>query len=274
MNTLARPEQQPRNGRRIAAGVALAGLLIGIHVSMDRGSSKPVRVTVREVLKVAPQLLKLQSNHSLPMPVRHPSSVVVPKHRPRNNNERFVAKYIAAATQVYEEYQVPIDLTLAQASHESDYGRSKLSRDGHGFFGIKASTFGFDTWHGPVYHSPTTEVLPPEQLPRSGVLQETLRSDGRYNVVVNDNFRQYSSDTESFLDYGYYLRHRGFVTDGDCYADARGLTDPIAYLRAIETDSDGPAGPEKVYASDPQYIQKVSARIAEMHLAREALGLA
>ena len=273
MNKLPSPEQQPRTARKVVAGLAVASLLLGMHFTKDDVPAARQRVTLQGVLEVPPLPIVLERVTPKPTPHKHTPKAITSHHRPTNINQRFVAKYFAAATEVYERYHVPIDLSLAQASHESNYGESELAKAGHNLFGIKASPIGFANWHGPIYRIPTGEVLTTKQLPMGNVLKQTLRPDGRYNVVVNANFRRYSTDSESFLDYGYYLNNRGFVAPGDCYADAQGLTDPVAYLRAIETDGDGPAGPEKVYASDPNYIQKVSERIAQMHTARVALGL-
>ena len=58
------------------------------------------------------------------------------------NNDEFINDVIACTVHhnsLYsEEERVPINLVLAQAIHESDWGKSRFAREGNNLFGIRA----------------------------------------------------------------------------------------------------------------------------------------
>jgi flagellum-specific peptidoglycan hydrolase FlgJ len=117
---------------------------------------------------------------------------------------------------------VPASVTLAQAILESDWGRSKLTREANNLFGIKA--FNRPVSSG-VYEINTWEVY------------------GGQSVTVFAAFRAYASLADSIADHGTWFH------DNDRYHRALDVKDdPRAFARAINA-----AG----YATDPSYAPKL-----------------
>ena len=117
---------------------------------------------------------------------------------------------------------VPASVTLAQAILESDWGRSKLTREANNLFGIKAM-------RGPgtagIYEINTWEVY-----------------DGQ-NVTVLAAFKAYTSLADSIADHG-----RWFHDNSRYHGALRVRDDPRAFAYAINA-----AG----YATDPAYAPKL-----------------
>ncbi len=127
-----------------------------------------------------------------------------------------------AARRSQANTRVPASVTVAQAILESDWGRSRLTRQANNLFGIKAlsgpgpaGTATFSTW---------------EHL------------SGK-DVVVQAPFKAYNSLDESVDDHGWF-----FVRNSR-YADALEVAgDPAAFAAAIQQDG---------YATDPAYAAKL-----------------
>ncbi|MFM2057148.1 MAG: hypothetical protein RLY71_1533, partial [Pseudomonadota bacterium] len=124
--------------------------------------------------------------------------------------EQFVLRHQATAEAVAAESGIPASFMLAQAAHETGWGRREiLQSDGkasNNLFGIKAGP----GWNGPVAVATTTEVI-------DGVARK-----------VQARFRAYSSPEESFRDYARLIstspRYEGVMRAGhDASAFARGL---------------------------------------------------
>lgn len=138
---------------------------------------------------------------------------------------RFLATHREAAERVAAESGIPADYLLAQAAHETGWGRrTPRGADGaesHNLFGIKAGA----GWRGPVVTTATTEVIDGE--PRR----------------VQARFRAYASPEESLRDYAR------LVGGSPRYAAAmRATDDPAAWARSLQQ-----AG----YATDPAYADKL-----------------
>jgi LysM repeat protein len=117
---------------------------------------------------------------------------------------------------------VPASVTLAQAILESDWGRSKLTREANNLFGIKAQ-------RGPgsagIYEINTWEVY------------------GGQNVTVLAAFKAYTTLADSISDHGWWFH------DNSRYHGALKVKDdPRAFAYAINA-----AG----YATDPAYAPKL-----------------
>lgn len=142
----------------------------------------------------------------------------------------FVARHGAAAAATAAASGVPARFMLAQAGHESGWGRREiLNADGsssNNLFGIKAGA----GWKGPVAEVVTTEFV-----------------DGQPRRMVQA-FRAYASAADSFADYARLLTHspryRDAVAAGD---DAR------AFARGLQRGG---------YATDPLYAAKLERVIA------------
>ena len=135
----------------------------------------------------------------------------------------FIETVGAAARRSQTATGVPASVTVAQAILESDWGRSRLTRQGNNLFGIKA--LGGATGPAGVVSLATWEHV-------SG-------SD----VVVQAPFRAYYTLEQSIDEHGK------FFTGNRRYAAALGVArDARAFARAIQA-----AG----YATDPNYADKL-----------------
>lgn len=97
---------------------------------------------------------------------------------------------------------------IAQGILESAWGRSKLSKVYHNYFGLKCGS----RWTGPSVNMTTSEEYEP------GV-----------HTTIKDNFRVYGSMEEGVRGYFEFIQL-------DRYANLRGITDPLEYLRTIRDD--------------------------------------
>jgi len=140
--------------------------------------------------------------------------------------QSFIQKHDAAAKSAQEQTGIPASFMLAQAAHESGWGKREISnKDGSpsfNVFGIKATP----GWTGKVAEVQTTEYI-----------------DGKAQKVTA-KFRAYGSYDEAFKDYARLIgsneRYRDVVAKaGTAEGFARGLQK---------------AG----YATDPEYADKLA----------------
>ncbi len=137
----------------------------------------------------------------------------------------FVQRHQNAAARVAADSGIPADFMLAQAAHETGWGRREIrGRDGansHNLFGIKAGA----GWTGPTVTVTTTEY-----------------TDGRPRKVEG-RFRAYASYEESFRDYAR------LIGSSPRYAGVMRATDDAgAFAAGLQR-----AG----YATDPEYANKL-----------------
>jgi flagellar protein FlgJ len=154
--------------------------------------------------------------------------------------QQFVSTQAHAAAKVSAESGIPADFMLAQAAHETGWGRREIrDREGntsYNLFGIKAGA----GWNGPTVTTSTTEVIDGE--PRK----------------VQAQFRAYASYEESFRDYAR------LIGNSPRYAAARRATDdPSAFARELQR-----AG----YATDPDYAAKLTRVIQTTQRLQRGLG--
>jgi flagellum-specific peptidoglycan hydrolase FlgJ len=136
----------------------------------------------------------------------------------------FLKAAVAPAQESQRRTGVPASVTIGQAIHESAWGTSRLSREAHNYFGIKATS---------------------EPGPRGVVYMPTWEYLNGKNVTVRAPFRAYNNMTESFVEHGQ------FFLENNRYARAlANAHDPRTFLRLISQ-----AG----YATDPAYVRKVLA---------------
>ena len=145
---------------------------------------------------------------------------------PEKGAAGFVQQHSDAAAQAEKVTGIPAAVMVAQAAHETGWGRKEIRHaDGspaHNLFGIKAG----GNWTGPVAEVTTTEYI------------------GGAARKVTARFRAYSSYADSFADYARLMkdspRYAGVVARaGDASAFAHGLQK---------------AG----YATDPAYGDKLT----------------
>lgn len=138
----------------------------------------------------------------------------------------FVRHHHEAARAAEQATGIPASFMIAQAAHESGWGRREIrNADGtasHNLFGIKAGA----GWRGQVAEAMTTEVV-----------------DGQPRRMVQ-KFRAYANYADSFADYAALMRsqprYREVLAAGP---DARGFAESLQR-----------AG----YATDPRYADKLT----------------
>lgn len=138
----------------------------------------------------------------------------------------FVAGHTASARAAEAETGIPAAFMVAQAAHESGWGRREIRHaDGtsaHNLFGIKAGA----GWKGPVAEVTTTEYV-----------------DGQARKVTA-KFRAYASYAESFRDYARLMK------TSPRYADVlANASTPQGFAQGLQK-----AG----YATDPAYAEKLT----------------
>jgi len=146
----------------------------------------------------------------------------------------FINQVGEAAQRSRKTTGVPASVTVAQAILESDWGRSRLARQGNNLFGIKA--LGSVTGPAGVVTLATWEHV-----------------DGS-DVVVQAPFKAYYTLEQSIIDHG------NFFTRNRRYADALAVgNDARAFAQAIQNDG---------YATDPSYASKLIALMDRYDLYR------
>ena len=137
----------------------------------------------------------------------------------------FVQQHTRAAEAAEASTGIPAAFMVAQAAHESGWGRREiLHADGtpsHNLFGIKAGAH----WTGPVAEVTTTEYI-------GGVARK-----------VTAKFRAYASYAESFADYARLMKN------SPRYAAVTQADTPRDFAQGLQQ-----AG----YATDPAYADKLT----------------
>lgn len=140
------------------------------------------------------------------------------------DKKEFIKKMAVAAQPVNKETGIPMTVMVAQAAHESNWGRSQLARDGNNLFGIKAGP----GWIGPTITLPTYEIV-----------------NGK-EIKVDAAFRKYSSWEASVRDWVKFIH-------GPRYAKA------LAAALAQKTNEFFYELQRAGYATDPKYGEKLTA---------------
>ena len=145
------------------------------------------------------------------------------EHHTFASDTDFINTVGAAAQNSRRVTGVPASVTVAQAILESDWGRSRLARQGNNLFGIKA--------------------LGSVAGPAGVVTLATWEHLDSGDVIVQAPFKAYYTLKQSIVDHGsFFSRNRR-------YADALAVAgDAPAFARAIQD-----AG----YATDPDYASKL-----------------
>lgn len=162
----------------------------------------------------------------LPAPVDAASDRV--PRIPEKGAAAFVQQHTRAAQAAESATGIPAAFMVAQAAHESGWGRREiLHPDGspaYNLFGIKAT----GGWNGPVAEVTTTEYM-------GGVARK-----------VTAKFRAYASYAESFADYAKLM------AQNPRYAQVLQADTPRDFAQGLQR-----AG----YATDPAYADKLTAVI-------------
>lgn len=132
--------------------------LLFCHFLISCKSAKPL-ISSSETLPAS----KTTGHKDLKMP---------PAGTPESN---YINRYKDAAIYEMKRTGIPASITLAQGMLESDYGRSRLAREGNNHFGIKCHNWDGDK----IYHD---------------------------DNLKNDCFRKYNNVQESFHDHSEFIR--------------------------------------------------------------------
>jgi len=145
-----------------------------------------------------------------------------PERHTFGSGAEFIDTVGHAAQRSMKTTRVPASVTVAQAILESDWGRSRLARQGNNLFGIKALGTG-----GPA----------------GVVSMATWEHEDGDDIVVEARFKAYYTLEESIDDHGrFFTRNRRYTSALTVAEDAR------AFASAIQD-----AG----YATDPGYASKL-----------------
>lgn len=158
-----------------------------------------------------------------------------PTRIPQVGAAGFVQQHAGAARDAEAATGIPAAFMLAQAAHETGWGRREIRHaDGtpaFNLFGVKAA----GGWRGPVAEITTTEYV-------DGTPRKTVAA-----------FRAYGSYAESFADYARLMK------DSPRYS---GVMARVSALAAAQKDSEAAAGfahglQAAGYATDPSYADKL-----------------
>ena len=103
---------------------------------------------------------------------------------PNEDQREFILKLVPIAQDNYEEFGIFPSVTIAQAIHESAWGKSELSIKANNLFGVKADS----SWSGQ-----TIDMLTQEHINGS-------------NITVMAKWRKYDSLDDSVRDHGKFLK--------------------------------------------------------------------
>ena len=164
-------------------------------------------------------------------------AAAAPNHIPQKAYaEDFVRKHSAAAEAASRETGIPAAFILAQAAHETGWGRKEiLNADGspsHNVFGMKATS----GWQGATATITTTEYR------------------GGHAHKVQDTFKSYASYEEAFTDWARTLKNSPRYAAVVAGASSAGNTAQAAQAFASGLQRAG-------YATDPAYGDKLGRMI-------------
>lgn len=209
------------SGGELATGM-LDQQMAGQMAGMKGGLADAIARQLERQMGMAPgPIPQLKPMHTMPIgqPVERPVRI------PERGAAAFVEQHGDAARQAEAATGIPAAFMVAQAAHESGWGRREINHaDGspsHNLFGIKAGA----GWRGSVAEVTTTEYV-------GGVARK-----------VTAKFRAYASYAESFADYARLMttspRYQGVLAADTANEFAQGLQR---------------AG----YATDPAYADKLT----------------
>ncbi len=147
------------------------------------------------------------------------------------NQEAFLMRHQTSASAAEAETGIPATFMVAQAAHESGWGRHEIrNADGtssFNLFGIKAGA----GWKGPTAQVTTTEVV-----------------DGQPRKVVA-KFRAYASYEASFRDYAQLMKNNPRYANVVTASSTGGQASAQGFAQGLQR-----AG----YATDPAYADKLT----------------
>lgn len=141
---------------------------------------------------------------------------------PNEEQRAFILKLVPIAQDNYNEYGIFPSVTIAQAIHESAWGKSDLSVQANNLFGVKAD----ENWKGETIEMPTKEYINGEE------------------IIVIAKWRKYASFEDSIRDHGKFLKENSRYENAGVFK-AKDYKEQAYAIRM--------AG----YATDPQYASLI-----------------
>jgi flagellum-specific peptidoglycan hydrolase FlgJ len=200
--------------------LVVAGGTVPMPVALTPPAAETLELTVSDDTASTAAAVVAATPEATPVPV---AVEVLPEPPGAAGWQRdFIMQVAPGARISMRKTGVPASVALAQAILESDWGRSKLTREANNLFGIKAYR---NPGSAGIYEINTWEVI------------------GGRNVTVLAAFKAYNSLADSIVDHGNWFH------DNDRYHGALAVrSDPKAFAYAINA-----AG----YATDPVYAPKL-----------------
>jgi Muramidase (flagellum-specific) len=130
-------------------------------------------------------------------------------YSPDADAQTYIDRYGSLAISEMKRTGVPASITLAQGMIESDFGRSRLAREGNNHFGIKCH----DGWTGPaIRHNDDrrNECFRKYSHPEDSFYDHSdfLKSESRYNELFDLNPTDYKA-------WAHGLKRAGYATNPD-----------------------------------------------------------
>jgi flagellar protein FlgJ len=174
------------------------------------------------------------SANNTPAPLLPAAATPAPVRIPQAGAAGFVQQHSSAAERAEAETGIPAAFMVAQAAHETGWGRKEIRHaDGtpaFNLFGIKAGP----NWKGPTAEITTTEVVNGQAM------------------KVKASFRAYGSYAESFADYARLMKTSPRYANAVAAAQAPAASDADSAARFAQ-------GLQKAgYATDPAYADKLT----------------
>jgi len=160
--------------------------------------------------------------------------LVVMSYAPSNKLDFEAYDYIEDHKEmaIIEMYRtgVPASITIAQALHETNYGKSPLAVKANNHFGIKCKTY----WSGLTYYHK----------------DDDLNDQGK---LIDSCFRAYGSVHDSYIDHSNFLKHTAHYQ----HLFNLGSKDYESWAKGLKSSG---------YATDPHYADKLIRYIVKYDL--------
>ena len=120
--------------------------------------------------------------------------------------EQYIETYKELAMEEMIQSGIPASITLAQGILESEYGNSRLAREGNNHFGIKCK----ETWTGPTIHH--TDDAPWECFRKYGSAEESYRDHSEFLKTRSHYAFLFTLDILDYKAWAYGLKKAGYAT--------------------------------------------------------------
>ena len=148
----------------------MAGAVVAVSGNTGRSTGPHLHITVKHNGEHCdPSVLLSYVRDTRAEALRHLRAV---SSMPEGDSpEGFLERYAPVAQVIQGRYGIPASVLLSQMAHESDFGRSRLAKDGYNFFGMKCTKTWLDS--GKPYIL-ADDDKPNEKFRRYGHAQESI----------------------------------------------------------------------------------------------------